>query len=149
MTSLVPSSNPAAQANTPHRISHRHPARLLRPLKGGVISLQSGNVVYKLDREHGLHRAQESGNTSHASLNYHSPLEESVRQGLRPQSNRWGGTELARSPDRRLRPQSNRRGQTRRPSSEHQSIWSVGRLNVPQIKNLQSLMPLSTLLRLQ
>ena len=92
MTSHVPSSNLATPANTPHRISHRHSARLLRlPLKGGVISwLQSGNVVYKLDRKHGLHPAQESGNKPHASLSYHSPLEESVRQGLRPQSNRWG-----------------------------------------------------------
>ena len=91
------SSNPAAPANTPHRISHRHPARLLRlPLKGGVISLQSGNVLYKLDREHGLHPAQESSNTPHAGLSYHSPLEgESVRQG-RARSRTGGGDGISK-----------------------------------------------------
>ena len=56
---------------TPHRISLRHPARLLRlPLQGGVIEFYWKPCA-------GLK---------------HSPLEgESVRQGLRPQSNRWGG----------------------------------------------------------
>ena len=55
----------------PHRISLRHSARLLRlPLKGGVIEFYRKPCA-------GLK---------------HSPLEgESVRQGLRPQSNRWGG----------------------------------------------------------
>ena len=62
---------------SPHRISLRLPARLLRlPLKGGVIiELQTGNMVYTLDPEHALHRSQESGNKPYASLKYHSPLE--------------------------------------------------------------------------
>ena len=56
---------------TPHRISLRHSARLLRlPLRGGVLEA-STRLPVEL---------------------YHSPLEgESVRQGLRPQSSRWGG----------------------------------------------------------
>ena len=56
----------------PHRISHRLAARLLRlPLQGGVIEFYWKPC---------------------AGLKNHSPLEgESVRQGLRPQSNRWGG----------------------------------------------------------
>ena len=60
----------------------------------------------------------------HTSLN-HSPLEESVRQGLRPQSNRWGATESARSSDRSFRPQSNRRGLMRRCVMEVNGVWGV------------------------
>ena len=49
-----------SRALPPHRISPRHPARLLRlPLKGGVIlALQTANIVYTLDREHDLHSTQ-------------------------------------------------------------------------------------------
>ena len=68
--SAAPSHGPEPRL-APHRISHRHPARLLRlPLKGGVVAFYWKPCA-------GLK---------------HSPLEgESVRQGLRPQSNRWGG----------------------------------------------------------
>ena len=61
----------ARRSATPHRISLRHPARLLRlPLQGGVILEARTRLPVELN---------------------HSPLEgESVRQGLRPQSNRWG-----------------------------------------------------------
>ena len=49
-------------------------------------------ILYTLNRKQGLHPAQESGKKSRAGLENHSPLEgESVRQGLCPQSNRWGG----------------------------------------------------------
>ena len=52
---------------------------------------QTAFILYTLDRKHGLHPAQESGKEPGSALK-HSPLEgESVRQGLRPQSNRWGG----------------------------------------------------------
>ena len=65
-------AHPCGAASPPHRISLRHSARLLRlPLQGGVIEFYWKPC---------------------AGLKYHSPLEgESVRQGLRPQSNRWGG----------------------------------------------------------
>ena len=49
-------------------------------------------IVHTLDREHGLHHAQQSGKKSCASLKNHSPLEgESARQGRSPQSSRRGG----------------------------------------------------------
>ena len=61
----------------PHRISLRLTARLLRlPLEGGVIpAVLTDDVVYTLDREHGLHHAKESGKKPCAGLKNHSPLE--------------------------------------------------------------------------
>ena len=45
-------SQPDAPASTPHRISLRLAARLLRlPLKGGVIRVQTGNILYTINRE--------------------------------------------------------------------------------------------------
>ena len=49
-----------------------------------------GGILYILDRKHGLHLAALSSTELLASLKYHSPLEESVRQGPRPQSSRRG-----------------------------------------------------------
>ncbi len=52
---------------------------------------------HTLDREHGLHPAQESGKAPHASLEYHSPLEgESERQGRSPRSIRRGANSAFR-----------------------------------------------------
>ena len=48
-----------------------------------------GGILYILDRKHGLHLAALSSTELLASLNYHSPLEESVRQG--PARSRAGG----------------------------------------------------------
>ncbi len=54
-------------------------------------------MVHTLNREHGLHRAQEWGNRPFASLEYHSPLEgESERQGRSPQSIRRGANAASR-----------------------------------------------------
>ena len=61
------------------------------PLEGGVIpAVRTGDVVYTLDREHGLHPAKQSGKKP--GLKDHSPLEgESARPGRSPQSiRRWG-----------------------------------------------------------
>ena len=52
--------------------------------------------------------------------NYHSPLEESVRQGRARSRTGEGGTESARSLHRSFRPRSSRKGPTRRPVSEYQ-----------------------------
>ena len=48
-------ANLAVWRPSPHRISLRLAARLLRlPLKGGVIpALETENILYTLDREHG------------------------------------------------------------------------------------------------
>ena len=83
----------------PHRISLRLVARLLRlPLQGGVIpAVLTDDIIYTLDREHGLHPAQESGKEPCAGLKNHSPLEgESARPGRSPQSNRWGANTTPR-----------------------------------------------------
>ena len=87
----------------PHRISLRLAARLLRlPLEGGVIpAVQTGDVVYTLDREHGLHHAKESGKKPCAGLKHHSPLEGESARGRSPQSSRWGGTRRPVSDDQR------------------------------------------------
>ena len=85
--------------STPHRISLRLTARLLRlPLEGGVIpAVLTDDVVYTLDREHGLHPAKESGKKPCAGLEDHSPLEgESARPGRSPQSSRWGANAAPR-----------------------------------------------------
>ena len=81
-------------ASTPHRISLRLAARLLRlPLQGGVIlALQTGDVVYTLGREHDLHHAKESGKEPCAGLKNHSPLEGESARGRSPLSSRRGGT---------------------------------------------------------
>ena len=86
-------------ASTPHRISLRLAAWILRlPLEGGVIpALRTGDVVYTLDREHGLHPAKQSGKKPCAGLKNHSPLEgESARPGRSPQSSRWGANTPSR-----------------------------------------------------
>ena len=90
---------PGDPLSTPHRISLRLTARLLRlPLEGGVIpAVLTDDVVYTLDREHGLHPAKESSKKPCAGLEDHSPLEgESARLGRSPQSSRWGGNAAPR-----------------------------------------------------
>ena len=89
---------------SPHRISLRLPARLLRlPLKGGVIPefFEVGLVDWRRDHLLGASSAL-------SAAQHHSPLEgESARQGRSPQSSRWGahspppeGTSAARAAPR-------------------------------------------------
>ncbi len=62
-----------------------------------------GGIVHTLNREHGLHRARESGKAPYASLKYHSPLEgESARQGRSPPSSRRGANAAFRKCERAL-----------------------------------------------
>ncbi len=77
----------------PHRISLRLAARLLRlPLEGGVIpAVLTDDVVYTLDREHGLHPAKESGKKPCAGLEDHSPLEGESARGAEPAVEPVGG----------------------------------------------------------
>ena len=49
-----------------------------------------GGIVHTLNREHGLHRAQESGKEPCASLKNHSPLEGESARGRSPLSSRRG-----------------------------------------------------------
>ena len=89
-------------APPPHQPSPA--ARLLRlPLEGGVIpAVLTDDILDTLDREHGLHRAKESGKKLFAGLKNHSPLEgESARPGRSPQSSRRGGTRRPVSDDQR------------------------------------------------
>ena len=52
---------------------------------------------HTINREHGLHHAQESGKKLCAGLKNHSPLEgESARPGRSPQSSRWGANAAPR-----------------------------------------------------
>ena len=83
-------------APPPHQPSPA--ARLLRlPLEGGVIpAVLTGDVVYTLDREHGLHPAKESGKKPCAGLEDHSPLEGESARGRSPQSSRWGANAASR-----------------------------------------------------
>ncbi len=99
----------------PHRISHRLAARLLRlPLEGGVIpAVQTGDVVYTLDREHGLHRAKRGGGYWLAPPPHHRRAR-SLVQASRSLPPGGGVGEPGRSP------QSSRRGGTRRPVSDDQ-----------------------------
>ena len=81
---------------------------LLRlPLKGGVIpALRTGDVVYTLDREHGLHPAKESGKKPCAGLEDHSPLEgESQKPSRQAKADAVGGGEpgCQATADRRCR----------------------------------------------
>ena len=60
-------SQPGGPASTPHRISLRLAARLLRlPLKGGVIREQTGNILYTINREQCRSRLIEVGEIGEA-----------------------------------------------------------------------------------
>ena len=84
---------PGDPLSTPHRISLRLAARLLRlPLMGGVIpAVRTGKVVHTLDREHGLHPAKELGKEPCAGLKHHSPLRGSRREQGGARSRAGGG----------------------------------------------------------
>ena len=73
--------HPPSRFRPPHRISLRLAARLLRlPLQGGVIpALQTGNILYTLDREQGSHLAKGSGKEPFAGLKITPPWRGSRR----------------------------------------------------------------------
>ncbi len=86
-----------ASGPPPHQPSPFGSASATPPQGGSDTGVQPGNVVHTLDREHGLHPAQETGKEPHASLKNHSPLEgESERQGRSPPSIRRGANAASR-----------------------------------------------------
>ena len=93
-----------ASGPPPHQPSPFGSASATPPQGGSDTRVLTGNGVYTLDREHGLHPAQETGKAPHASLKYHSHLEgESERQGLHPQSIRRGANAASREGPARSR----------------------------------------------
>ena len=83
----------------PHRISLRLTARLLRlPLKGGVIpAVLTGDIVYTLDRVHGLHLARGIGQGAWFAAQESLPPLRGSRQDKGGARSRAGGGQTPRS----------------------------------------------------